>query len=303
MTKMIRLDDLRVFVHAADVGSFSAAARLLDLTPSLASSQVQRLERMLRCRLFVRSTRSMRLTEEGLRYLPHARAMVAADEDGRRALAEGLGEISGKLRLSAPSDLGRNLLVPWLDAFQEHHPHLSIEIHISDRAADFFSQSLDVGVRYGILADSGLIALPIAPFNRRTLCAAPAYVERHGAPAAPEDLRDHNCLRYVMGEHTHYRWSFHMPRGVQTVAVEGDRVSDDADVVRRWAVAGRGLLYKSRLDVWPDLQAGRLVELFPAEFGEPTPLQLVCVDRGALTPAVRELRAFLTARCAEMAPP
>ncbi|MGZ2745224.1 LysR family transcriptional regulator [Burkholderia stagnalis] len=300
---MIRLDDVQVFVQTADAGSFSAAARQLDMSPALASSSVQRLEGELGVRLFVRSTRSMRLSEDGERYLPHARAALAAIGDGQQALAQDRGEISGVLRLSAPSDLGRNVLLPWMDAFQQRHPGIAVHLRISDRAADLLRQPLDAGIRYGELVASGLVAQSLAPSNRRTLCAAPSYLERHGTPSTPEDLRKHNCLRYVWGEHVHERWSFHLPRGVQTIAVSGDRVSDDADVVRRWAVAGHGLVYKSRIDVSADLSAGRLVEVFPGEQGEPAPLNLVCAHRSLLTPAVQRLRDFLKEQCAALMSP
>ncbi|WP_397452359.1 LysR family transcriptional regulator [Pseudomonas sp. NA-150] len=299
---MLRLDDLLIFVQTAEAGSFSAAARQMDLTPSLASSCIQRLERELDARLFVRSTRRLRLSEDGERYLPHARSILAAVEGGQHVLAQERREISGTLRLSAPSDFGRNVLAPWLDEFQQSHPGLSLHLRISDQNADFFQQSLDAVIRYGVLADSGLVSLPLAPGNLRTLCAAPAYLERFGTPQTPDDLRQHNCLRYVMGEVTHERWSFQLPDGAQTVTVTGNRVSDDADVVRRWAVAGLGLIYKSRLDVFADLEAGRLVEIFPTTYGEPAPLQLVSSHRTAVTPALQKLREFLQSCCQDRVP-
>jgi DNA-binding transcriptional LysR family regulator len=294
---MLRLDDVQIFVQTVDAGSFSEAARQLNIAPGLASSAVQRLEKALAVRLFVRSTRSMQLSEDGERYLPHARAMLEALTQGEQALAQGRGALSGPLRLSAPSDFGRNLLLPWLDTFQHAHPELSLQLRISDRAADLLRQPLDAAIRYGALSDSALIALPLAPGNRRALCAAPAYLARHGTPAGVDELRRHNCLRFVWGEQVHERWRFTLPGGERTVSVSGDRVSDDADVVRRWAVAGQGLVYKSRLDVIDDLAAGRLVELFPGEHCEPAPLHLVCAHRSQLTPALTRLREFLQARC------
>lgn len=299
---MLRLDDLQVFIQTAEAGSFSAAARQLDLTPSLASSCIQRLERELGARLFVRSTRRLRLSEDGERYLPHARSILGAVQGGQQVLAQERQEISGTLRLSAPSDLGRNVLVPWLDEFQQMHPALSLHLRISDQTADFFQQSLDAVIRYGVLADSGLVSLPLASDNRRTLCAAPAYLERFGHPKTPSELRQHNCLRYVMSEFTYEKWSFELPDGVQSVAVCGNRVSDDADVVRRWAVAGLGMIYKSRLDLFADIAAGRLVEVFPAKYGEPAPLQLVSAHRSAVTPALQKLRDFLQGCCRERMP-
>jgi DNA-binding transcriptional LysR family regulator len=297
---MIRLDDVQVFVQTADAGSFSAAARQMDITPAFASSAVQRLERALAARLFVRSTRSMRLSEDGERYLPHARTALAALDSGNQALARARGKIGGLLRLSAPSDLGRNLLLPWLDVFQQRHPKISFQLRISDRAADLLREPVDAAIRYGALVDSSLVARPLAAHNRRALCAAPSYIERHGLPKTPEDLLKHNCLRYVWGEQIHERWSFHLPRGVRTVSVSGDRISDDADVVRRWAVAGLGLTYKSRIDVSPDLRSGRLVEVFSGSYGEPAPLHVVSAHRSMLTPAVQRLCDFLQKQIVEI---
>ncbi len=298
----MRLADIQVFVRTAEAGSLSAAARKLDITAALASRAVQRLERALGVRLFVRSTRNLRLSEDGERYLPHACAALFAVDDGRKALAQARGAIGGVLRLSAPSDFGRNVLLPWLDIFQKRHPSISPHLQLSDRVANLITQSLDASIRYGTLAASGLVAQPLAPKNRRALCAAPSYLKRHGIPKKPQDLGKHNCLRYIWGDHTHERWSFHLPQGVQHVTVSGDRISDDADAVRRWAVAGCGLVYKSRIDLHADLAAGRLVELFHGPYGEPAPLNLLSAHRSMLTPTLQSLHAFLQKQCAQLPP-
>ena len=172
-----------------------------------------------------------------------------------------------------------------------------MHLKLSDRAADLIRQPLDFAVRYGALPDSSLLAIKLLDNNRRALCAAPSYIEQHGAPAKVDDLRRHNCLRYIWSEQVHERWRFTLPGGERTVAVTGNRVSDDADAVRRWAVAGEGLIYKSRLDLIHDLKAGRLVEIFPQEYGEPAPLHLICAHRAQLTPAIKALSAFLRERC------
>ncbi|KAG9584072.1 hypothetical protein KCV01_g14355, partial [Aureobasidium melanogenum] len=270
---MIRLDDLQVFVQTVDSGSFSAAARLLDCTPAMASSAVMRLEKELGTRLFVRSTRSMRLSDDGERYLPHARAMLGALADGGRTLAEARGEIAGPLRLSVPSDLGRSVLLGWLDEFQQAHPGITLQLHVSDRAADLLRHPIDAAVRYGLQRDSRLVAQPLAPLNRRVACASPDYLARHPRPTHPDDLRQHNCLCFVWGDLVLDRWAFDLPKGHVTVKVKGNRISDDGDVVRRWAVAGNGIAFKSALDIAADLAAGRLVDLFPGQ-GELAPVNL-----------------------------
>jgi DNA-binding transcriptional LysR family regulator len=296
---MIRLDDVQIFVQTADAGSFSAAARLLDTTPAMASNAIQRLERELGARLFVRSTRSMRLSNDGERYLPHARAMLGALAGGAQALAEGRGEVGGPLRLSMPSDLGRNVVLPMLDAFQALYPAVTLQLRLSDRSADLHRQPLDAALRYGTLDDSGLVAQPLAPDNRRALCASPDYLARHGTPKHPDDLVHHNCLCFVWGDVVLDRWTFDLPKGPHTVKVSGDRISDDAEISHRWGVAGRGIVYKSRIDVAADIAAGRLVELLPGQ-GERAPLHLVSAHRSQLTPVVQRLRDFLREQIAAL---
>lgn len=294
---MLRLDDLALFARTAELGSLSAAARERDCSPAVASAALKRLEQQLQVRLFVRSTRSLRLTGEGEQFLEHARSALHSLEHGRQQLAGGKAAISGVLQLSAPSDFGRNVLLPWLDQLQQEHPQLSLRLLLSDRVADLFRQPVDIALRYGAPEDSSLVALPIAAQNRRVLCAAPAYLARHGAPRQLEELRQHNCLQYMLGGRVHERWSFSDGRRSQTVTVSGNRISDDADVVRRWAVAGQGLVYKSWLDVAADVQAGRLQVLLPHWQGELTPLNLICAHREQLSKPVQLLREHLRQGC------
>ena len=155
---------------------------------------------------------------------------------------------------------------------------------------------MDLAIRFGLPPDSNLVALPLAEC-RRVLCAAPSYLARHGAPGCPQALAEHNCLCFIVGERLHNRWRFWRDGGEWVQQVAGDRSADDADVVRRWAVAGHGLVYKSQLDLAPDLAAGRLLRVCPEWQGEPAPLYLLCADRRQLSPTVRQLREFLRERC------
>ncbi|HEU4533664.1 MAG TPA: substrate binding domain-containing protein, partial [Polyangiaceae bacterium] len=131
--------------------------------------------------------------------------------------------------------------------------------------------------------------------------ASPDYLARLGAPRSPDDLAHHNCLRFVLGDKTHARWRFRREGEETAVTVRGDRTADDGDVVRRWALAGHGVAYKSGLDVALDLRAGSLVALCREWQGEPAPLYLVCADRRQLSPAVKRLRRHLVERCAALA--
>ncbi|TLX58513.1 LysR family transcriptional regulator [Stutzerimonas nosocomialis] len=297
---MLHFDDLNLFVRTADAGSLSAAARELDVSPAVASAALKRIEAALEARLFARSTRSLRLTPEGEAFLAHARAATASLLEGHRLLAGGKATIGGVLQLSAPSDFGRNVLMPWLDEFQAQHPQLQVRLLLGDRVSDLFRQPVDIALRYGTPEDSSLVALPLAEWNRRVLCAAPAYLARFGAPQRVEQLGEHNCLLYMLGGRPHDQWRFYEGHREVRVKVGGDRTSDDADAVRRWAVDAKGLAYKSWLDVAGDVRAGRLKVLFADRLGEPTPLNLICAHRAQLSKPVHLLREFVQARCAEL---
>lgn len=294
---MLRFDDLQLFVRAADLGSLSAAARVMDLSAAVASAALKRIERQLGARLLARSTRSLRLTAEGEGFLEYARAALGSLEEGRRLLASSQDCCEGVLQLSAPSDFGRNVLLPWLDEFQQQHPQLTVRLLLGDRIADLFRQPVDVALRYGAPEDSSLVALPVLPDNRRVLCAAPDYLQRHGEPQQVEQLAHHNCLLFMLGDRIHDRWTLEDGKREISLTVSGNRVSDDADVVRRWAVAGEGVAYKSWLDVAADVGAGHLKVLMPDLMGERAPLNLLCAHRAQLSKPVILLLEMLRSRC------
>ncbi|WP_203468727.1 LysR family transcriptional regulator [Dechloromonas sp. TW-R-39-2] len=293
----MNLGDLEVFVRAADSGSLSAAARFLDLSPAVASAALKRLEASVGVVLLLRSTRSLRLSNEGERFLPAARLALNELRNARDQLSGARQVIRDSLQISLPSDLGRNLMLAWLDEFLLRYPEVSLRLNFSDRLADIYRQPVDLAIRYGIPVDSALVAVPLLPDNRRVLCAAPAYIAEHGDLSSPLDLPAHNCLRFRLADELHEQWSFSRGDEKINVAVSGNRLADDGDVVRRWALSGQGIAYKSRLDVAPDLAAGRLVELCPSWQGELAPLSLVCADRRQLSPTVVLLREHLRHCC------
>jgi DNA-binding transcriptional LysR family regulator len=296
--KMLR--DFEVFIHATDTGSLSSAARRLDITPAAASVALKRLEAELAVPLFLRSTRSLRLTEEGRVFLEHCRQALQLLDDGRQAALTGSDALRGVLQLAIPSDLGRNVILPWLDDFQARHPELTLRLLLSDRPTDMHRQPVDLALRYGHLPDSSLVALPVVQGNRRILCASPDYIARHGAPAHPRELAGHNCICFFLGDYINDRWRFFRGDQELSIPVAGNRICDDGDAARRWALAGRGVAYKSALDVADDLIAGRLQPLCPEWAGEPAPLQLLCAHRRQISPVVKALRDFLAARCEQL---
>lgn len=291
---MKALQDLDIFVRTVDTGSLSATARAMDLTPAATSAALKRLEAELGVELFVRSTRSLRLTASGEQFLEQCRPALAALQQASRLMSQGEAAMEGVLKLSAPSDLGRNVLLPWLDEFQQAHPRVSVRLHLTDRLANVYSEPVDAAFRYGKPPDSNLVALPLAQDNRRVLCASPAYIERHGEPATPYELADRDCLCFMLGEEVHDRWKFvREGDGEITVHARAANMSNDGDAVRRWALLGRGVAYKSHLDVADDLTQGRLRALCTDWTTEHTPLYLVVPSRRQLTPLLHCLRDFI----------
>lgn len=301
--KINRVDDLQIFVAAADTNSFSEAARRLGMSPVVASAVIKRLETSLGVRLFERSTRHIRITDQGERFLPHAREALRALSNGEMSIEKDKSVdalLTGTLRLSLPSDLGRNSLVGWIEQFIASQPDkasVSLELRVSDRLSDLLQQPVDFAIRYGILEDSGFIALPIALDNRRVLCASPAYLASKGMPEKLTDLRLHNCLRFVMNDAVHSRWQFEEQANATIFEAKGNRIADDAAVVRQWALDGLGIAYKSWLDVAPDIAAGRLKILLPKLRGEPAPLYFLAVSKQQITNGIRRLVASLSEQC------
>lgn len=290
---MRNLQDLRIFLETARLGSLSACARQMNTTPAVTSAAVKRLEAELDTLLFIRSTRNLRLTEQGERFFPFCQEAVTLFEEGFAQLREQSQELQGQIRLSAPSDLGRNLLLPWLDAFMEKHPKLQLRLHLSDSPADLYRQAVDVAVRYGAPRDSSLIAVPLAPKNHAILCASPEYLQQHGHPKKPQDLTQHNCLCLGHNNTLLTRWTFTQGSKTIHVSVTGNRDSKDGDAIRRWAVAGKGIARKSKLDVIHELHAGTLLEIDTGWQTENYPLNLICAERRLISPAVRALKQHL----------
>ncbi|MCA1911580.1 LysR substrate-binding domain-containing protein [Klebsiella quasipneumoniae] len=294
---MFRLEDLTLFVRAAALGSFSDAAREAGQQPAQVSAAIKRLETILNIRLFARSTRSLRLTPEGETWLPYATQMLDTLEAGLQKIQTPDDEIRGMLQIAVPSDLGRNLLLTLFRDFRQRHPALRLRLLFSDQLTDVFKDPVDVAFRYGNNDDASFISLPVAPENRRVLVASPEWIARHGEPQTLQELGQHNALIYILRGRPFDRWSLSLDGEVQQQKVSGTVMSDDAEVIRRLAVAGEGIAYKSMLDVSDDLRAGRLRRLLPRYQGDMVPLNLICPHRKQLSTAVRLLYEEVKAHC------
>ena len=290
---MKALNDLKIFIETAKQHSLSAAARNMDITPAAASAALKRLETEVGALLFIRSTRNIRLTQQGEQFLNYCEQAVGLMAEACSTISEGQAEFQGVIKLSMPSDCGRNILLGWIDEFMALHPKLEVRVQLSDGLADMYTQPVDVALRYGEPSDSSLVALPIAGGNTRVLCASPDYLAEHGIPETPDDLASHNCLCFALGESLYNRWRFFHHGQEVTLVVKGNRYANDGEAVRRWALAGKGIAYKSLLDAKEDLLAGRLQQIDIGRDPELAPLYLVCASRRVINPQIQALKEFL----------
>ena len=294
---METLGDIRLFVEAANQGGLSAAGRKLGLSPAAASARLVKLEASLNARLFERTTRQLRLTEEGRMYLAHCQQAIQALDDARAALQAGRSVVRGKVRVSATSDFGRHVLKGWLDEFNVLYPEVTLALALSDSLSNLVEDDIDLVIRFGVPPDSSLVARRLAP-NRRVLCASPAYLSIHGIPDHPGDLDrfDYIVLSSASGSANEWRFSRGSEVETFTVPLERARETNDGALAREWAIDGHGIVMKSVWDVGADLRAGRLHILMPDWRSPDVPVHALYQRSRYMAPRVRALLDFLIER-------
>ncbi|MBD1600865.1 LysR family transcriptional regulator [Pseudomonas sp. CA3A] len=290
MTQMAlrNLDDLAVFVHVVERQSFSAAARDLHLAPKTVSKQIARLEQALGTTLFERNTRNLRITGEGRAIAERARVALAVLEEVQELATGGNQELSGTIRLTAPTPFGRKFVAPAIHDFCRLHPRVGFDLRLSDQVQDLYSGDLDLAIRMGELADSRLVARRVAD-NRRILAASPAYLKAHGSPAQPEELERHNCLVFAYPGLLQSIWPLRKGRREKPVAVSGTLCSDSGDVLHAWCLAGLGISLRETWDIHEELRDGLLVRVLPEWEATPSKISIV---RARREPVPRRLTAF-----------
>ena len=290
------LEDLQVVLKVAEFKSITAAATSLDMRTATASAAVKRVENVLGAQLFIRTTRRLRLSSTGEHYIPQCEKALTILDQAHQSIKDEQDIVDGELRIALSSDLGRNLVTPWLDEFMDQYPNISLRSSISDSTIDFYRDSADLALRYGSLNDADLYGFKLCNVPR-VLCASPGYLAKHGSPEHPDELAPHNGLFYQLFDITHDTWEFSNQDEHYKVKMSGNRISNDGDVVRRWCVAGKGIAVKSCLDMSLDLLSGNVVNCMPEFKPTPTELWLICPSRQLITPAIRLLRDMLKARC------
>ena len=288
-----------MLLYTVSGGSLTAAARALGITPAAASATLKRLEAQLGTRLFERSTRAMRLTPPGQILLEYAQRAFELLAEGESQLDAERGALVGTVRVSAPSDLARTVLMPMFDEFLRLHPGVKLALNVGDRVLDVLRDEVDLAIRYGELSDSRLVARRLS-LAHPVLSASPDYLRRHGTPLAPTDLVDHNCISFMRAGRAFSAWRFGQNGQWTTVRVGGDRVVDDASLARQWAVAGAGIIFMTEIEQRHDLQGGNLVRLLAEWETDPYPLHALLPSGRFVPNRVRALVDFIAGRFAEL---
>lgn len=293
----MQTEDLKVILKVAEFRSITAAAANLDMLTATASAAVKRVESALGMELFIRTTRNLRLSSAGEKYIPQCEQALIMLDHAKQAVKGDSDIVDGELRVAVSSDLGRNLAIPWFDEFMEIHQKVSLKANISDSNIDFYRDSVDIALRYGFPNDASLYGFKICNVPR-LLCATLEYLDKNGTPKHPHDLPAHNGLFYQLHNISHTVWVFSHKGKEYKIKMNGNRASNDGDLVRRWCVAGKGIAAKSSLDIAKDLLAGNVVNIMPEFKLTPTELWLICPSRQLITPAVRLLRDTFKKKCA-----
>lgn len=288
----MQIEDLEVVLKISELGSITAAATHLDMQSATASAALKRVEAALGAELFIRSTRQLRVSSAGERFLPLCAQSLEQWQHAKQAVTKDNETISGEMRIAVSSDLGRNVIAPWLDAFMAEHPDITLRMHLSDSNIDFYRDAMDMALRYGAPNDASLYGFKICNVPR-LLCASPAYLDEHDMPHHPNDLMQHNALFYQLRDILNDAWDFQDEQRRYKIKPKANRAANDGDMVRRWCVAGYGIAMKSALDVADDILSGRLISLltdYTVPCGE---LWLICPSRQSITPSMRLLRDAL----------
>ncbi len=294
---MDKLEAMNAFAKVVAAGSYAEAGRRLGLTRSAVSKAVMELEQLLGARLLDRTTRRVTPTEAGRAYYERCVAIVADVEETESQISRLNDSPRGTLRVNAPMSFGTRYLGAAVADFMAHYSELKLELILNDRFIDPLEEGVDVTVRIGSLSNSSLIARRLAP-ARLALVASPAYIARHGAPDAPEDLSAHACLAYGHMA-TAQRWTLQSGKEAVSVSVESRLCSNNGDVLREAALKGNGITNLPTFLIGPDIAAGRLKVVLPDYPPSPLAIYAIYAPNRYLAAKSRVFIDFLVERFGE----
>lgn len=293
----MQIGTLALFCQAAEQLSFSAAANAMGITPAAVSRAVARLEERLGVRLFVRTTRQIRLTDSGERYFRQCQLALQQLREAEREVTGAQSEPAGVLRISLPTPYSHYRVLPLLPEFRERYPRVSVQVHISYRNIDFADERYDIAIRGQSPADSSLIARQLEDAELIAV-ASPAYLARAGVPRTLDDLHHHECIQFELpSTGRKVPWTFSVDgKNTDMFTRGGFTCAEDMLGIVTLAKSGAGLIQTYRFTVAQDLADGTLVEVLPEYGGTSRPFILLYPHARHLSLRVRSLVDFLVQR-------
>jgi DNA-binding transcriptional LysR family regulator len=287
------LNYMKTFVAVVEAESFTAAGTRLEISKALVSKYIGILEDHLGTRLLNRTTRRLSLTESGLAYYERCVQILADVNEAEQIAAQSAAIPRGTLKVAMPVSFGTVRIAPLLTEYMRRYPEVRLDIALADRRVDLIEDGYDLAIRVGNLPESGLIARKLAS-DRIVLCASPAYLQAHGTPHAPEDLKQHSCLNYSLSS-SGDEWAFGRGKTRIAVHVDGPIRANNGDMLRLAALDGAGIIWQPNFIVAEDLKAGRLVELMTDRSSAELGIYAIYPSRKHLSAKVRTFVDYLVA--------
>lgn len=288
---MDRFDAMNVFVRVVEAGSLSAAARAIPMSLTSVSRHLSALETQFGMQLLRRTTRHIALTNEGRLFFERAKSILAELDEVGTLLSAGRNEPAGRLRIAAPTLLGRNVIAPLLPCFLARHTAVSVELLLIDRAVNLVEEDIHLAIRVGRLPDSALVARKLGDV-RMIVCAAPSYIERRGAPYSPDDLRQHDCLVFS-DQPGPVDWRFKSAGTRHSARITGRLWANALDVLAAAAIEGAGIVRAPSWQVADDIERGRLRRILQDYETMPAPVNVLFERARRTSPSVRAFLDYL----------
>ncbi len=295
---MSYVNNLKTFIRVHELGSMSAAGRDLRVSPAVSSNRISELEKHLGIRLFNRTTRNLKPTEQGDLFYKGAIKILDTISEVEGSISDGISNPKGTIFVAAPLGIGKKLIAPLVPKFQDKYPEINVRLRLTDRKVDITNEGLDAAFVLGKLVDSELRVLPIHDFQR-ILCASPKYIEKYGAPENGSDLsaKSHRCIMLRYPGLNEFFWTLQEDNKVKRYEFISPLESDDGDVLTTWALSGSGIINKPIYEVSEYLKTKELVAV--AKKSPPTNLPFSCVypHKRLQDPKSRLFIEFMVAEC------
>ncbi len=294
VNKMPSLEDFKVFLTAANLGSFSAAAAKLDASPAYVSKRIGLLEQSLGIRLFLRSPRKVSLTLEGKIVLQGAEQLLETMDLMVQEIGTEKQVPRGRLRIATSTGFGSKCIAPMISELIIQYPELEVDLELLDRPVDLLSEGFDIELRVGGGSPQHLIERQLAA-NNRVLCAAPEYLDNYGIPESLSALANHRCIGIRERDQSYGHWRMQRDGKMESVELSAGLATNNGEVAKEWCLRGHGILLRSIWDVKEDLASGHLVRVLP-QYSQPADIRAIYPSRLETSAKLRAAVTYFEAK-------